>query len=84
LPQFLHKVFSLIVSSDFLQSENPEVLNRTLAVTSNLIIATGPVCKEHRHLLFKILLQLGSNPSMKSAMPKVDATLALLAKNCGL
>lgn len=56
LQSFMDKLISLIVSSDFLQSENPDVLERTFRVTSNLISAAGPLCKSHRHALFKILL----------------------------
>jgi hypothetical protein len=72
------------VSSDFLYSDNLEVLDRTLRVTANLIHAAGPLCKQHQHSLFKILLQLGSLPQLISYKPKVDETLAVLAKSCNM
>ena len=56
LESFMEKLIALIISSDFLQSENPDVLERTFRVTNNLINAAGPLCKAHRHALFKILL----------------------------
>lgn len=59
---FIPRIIDLIVSSDFLYSENLDVMNKTLQVTANLIYAAGPLCKEHQHGLFKILLQLGSLP----------------------
>jgi len=41
----MEKLISLIISSDFLQSENPDVLERTFRVSANLINAAGPLCK---------------------------------------
>jgi len=38
-------LIKLIVSSDFLYSDNADVLDRTLKVTANLIHAAGPICK---------------------------------------
>ena len=76
-------IISLIVSSDFLYSENIEVLDRTLNITANLIQAAGPLSKKHLHGLFKILLQLGSLPNMTAYKEKVDKTLHELAVNCG-
>ena len=80
----MEKLIKLIISSDFLQSENADVLERTLRVTANLIHAAGPICRQHQHSLFKILLQLGSLPIMNSFKERVDETLDILAKNCGL
>ena len=67
LESFMANLIKLIVSSDFLYSENVDVLDRTLRVTANLIHAAGPLCKQHQHSLFKILLQLGSLPNMQGA-----------------
>lgn len=80
----MEKLIKLIISSDFLYSENADVLDRTLRVTSNLIYAAGPLCKKHQHSLFKILLQLGSLPNMEKFKPRVDETLNNLALSCGL
>eukprot|EP00347_Sterkiella_histriomuscorum_P013730 403363587 len=84
LESFMSSLIKLIVSSDFLYSENVDVLDRTLRVISNLIHAAGPLCKQHQHSLFKILLQLGSLPNMAQAKDRVDQTLNILALNCGL
>ncbi|CDW75974.1 heat repeat-containing protein 2 [Stylonychia lemnae] len=84
LQSFMANLIKLIVSSDFLQSDNVDVLDRTLRVTANLIHTAGPLCKQHQHSLFKILLQLGSIPNMASHRAAVDETLHKLAKNCGL
>ena len=62
LDSFMNQLIELIVSSDFLNNENPEVLERVLLVTQNLVDAAGPLCKTYQHGLFKILLQLGSIP----------------------
>ena len=64
LDSFMDKLIELIVSSDFLNNENTEVLERVLLVTKNLVDAAGPMCKKYQHGLFKILLQLGSIPQM--------------------
>jgi hypothetical protein len=40
-------IIKLIVSSDFLYSENQDVLERTFRVTSNLISAAGTINKAH-------------------------------------
>jgi hypothetical protein len=56
LDSFMPNLIDLIVSGDFLNSENPEVLERVLLVTQNLIDAAGTLCKNYRHGLFKILL----------------------------
>jgi len=78
-------LLNLIVSSDFLQSENTEVLARTAMVTHNIVFAAGAFsCKPRQHVLFKILLQLASSPLLEQQRPLVNATLELLAKNCGL
>lgn len=62
LEGFMDNIIKLIVSSDFLYSENQDVLERTFRVTANLISAAGHINKAHQHSLFKILLQLGSLP----------------------
>ena len=62
LDSFMDKLIELIISSDFLQNENPDVLERVLLVTQNLVDAAGSLCKPYQHGLFKILLQLGSIP----------------------
>jgi hypothetical protein len=81
----IDSLIKLIVSSDYLQSENPEVLDRALRVTGNIIIAAGTkFCKPRRAALFRILVNLGSNPGILSLKKDVDACLELLAKNCGL
>jgi hypothetical protein len=56
LDSFMPQLIQLIVSSDFLNNENPEVLERVLLVTQNLVDAAGPLCKNYQHGLFKILL----------------------------
>lgn len=58
---------------------------RTLTITSNLVHAAGKeYSKPRQHTLFKILLQITSNPMMRKAQQNCDATLDLLAANCGL
>lgn len=84
LDSFMPQLIELIVSSDFLNSENPEVLERVLLVTQNLVDAAGPLCKTYQHGLFKILLQLGSSPAMANFSQRVDKTIEVLAKNCGI
>lgn len=75
LDSFMEKLIELIVSSDFLNNENPEVLERVLLVAQNLVEAAGPMCKKYRHGLFKILLQLGSIPQMAAYTKRTDASL---------
>jgi hypothetical protein len=59
----IDSLIELIVSSDYLQSENPDILCRTLTLTSNMIHAAGEeFSKPRQHRFFKILLQIGSNP----------------------
>ena len=58
----MDNLIKLIISSDFLYSDNPDVLEKTYRVTANLINAAGKINKKHQHSLFKILLQLGSLP----------------------
>lgn len=78
-------MISLITTSDYLQSENVDILVRTLTITSNLVHAAGKeYSKPRQHALFKILLQITSNPMMAKAQKNCDATLDLLAANCGL
>lgn len=84
LDSFMPQLIELIVSSDFLNSENPEVLERVLLVTQNLVDAAGPLCKNYQHGLFKILLQLGSIPQMMNFTKRVDDTIDKLAKNCNI
>jgi len=61
------------------------VLDRVFRVTHNIIYASGKkYCKPRQHTFFKIMLQLGSNPSLTHAKSNVDQTLDLLAQNCGL
>lgn len=81
---FMEQVIKLLVSSDFLNSENEDVLERTFRVTANLIHAAGHINKAHQHALFKILLQLGSSPQMTSLKPQVDQTMDILARSVGL
>ena len=58
-------LLNLIISSDYLQSENVDVLMRTAMVTHNIVHAAGSQsCKPRQHNLFKILLQLGSVPQL--------------------
>lgn len=52
----MNKLIELIVSSDFLNNDNPEVLERVYLVTQNLVDAAGKMCKKYQHGLFKILL----------------------------
>ena len=56
LNSFMDGLIRLIVSGDFLNNENPEVLERVLLVTKNLIEAARKLCKVYQHDLFKILL----------------------------
>ena len=74
LESFMDPLIKLIVSSDFLYSDNQEVLERTYRVTANLITAAaaGNINKSHQHSLFKILLQLGSLPSIAHIRDRVD------------
>ena len=53
-------------------------------MASNLISAAGHINKAHQHSLFKILLQLGSNPAMAPYREQVDKSMDVLAKSCGL
>ena len=54
-------------------------------VTHNIVYAGGAQsCKPRQHVLFKILLQLGSCPQLETQRALVNNTLELLAKNCGL
>jgi len=80
----MNKLIELIVSGDFLNNENPEVLERVLRVTENLVFAAGTFCKQYQHGLFKILLQLGSVPQMAQCTEKVNRCIEDLAKNCGI
>ena len=84
LDSFMDKLIELIVSSDFLNNENPDVLERVLLVTQNLVDAAGPMCKKYQHGMFKILLQLGSIPQMTAHVKRVDSCIATLATNCGI
>lgn len=62
-----------------------DVLARTALVTHNIVYAAGPQsCKPRQHLLFKILLQLGSSPHLEGKRSFVNGTMELLAKNVGL
>lgn len=81
---FMNQLIELIVSSDFLNNENPEVLFRVLLVTEKLVEAAGPLCKNYQHGLFKILLQLGSIPQMEAYKKQTDKCLDTLAQNCGM
>lgn len=59
----IDKLLDLIVSSDYLQCDNSDVMVRTALVTHNIVFAGGPQsCKPRQHTLFKILLQLASSP----------------------
>lgn len=78
----MNQLIELIVSSDFLNNENPEVLERVLLVTQNLVDAAGPLCKTYQHGLFKILLQLGSIPQMVAHTKRTDGCIEALAHNC--
>lgn len=69
----MDKLIALIISSDYLESENLEVMDRVLRVTKNMVHAAGnQFCKPRRKQLFKILLQLGSTPAMSHARAEVD------------
>jgi len=80
----MSQLIQLIVSSDFLNNDNPEVLERVLLVTQNLVDAAGILCKKYQHGLFKILLQLGSIPQMQNHTKKTDKCIENLAHNCGI
>mmetsp|Transcript_882 Transcript_882/g.1328 ORF Transcript_882/g.1328 Transcript_882/m.1328 type:complete len:481 (+) Transcript_882:28-1470(+) len=81
----MDKLLDLIVSSDYLQCENADVLARTAMVTNNIVFAGGQKsCKPRQHVLFKILLQLASSPLIESQRGLVNGTIDLLARNCGL
>ena len=84
LDSFMSKLIELIVSGDFLNNENPAVLERILRVTQNLVDAAGKTCKQYQHGLFKILLQLGSIPQMAKYVKEVDVCIEKLACNCGI
>ena len=45
LESFMSDLIKLIISSDFLYSDNLEVLEKTLRVTSNLVHAAGNITK---------------------------------------
>jgi hypothetical protein len=78
-------LIDLIISSDYLESDNLDVLDKVLRVTANMVHAAGEKYSQpRRKTLFKILLQLGSNPAMKHAKAYVDETLEKLARNCDL
>lgn len=73
------------MQSDYLQSENVEVLDRSLRVTTNIVFAAGKqFCKPRQGALFRILLNLGSNPAIAPLTKEVDSCLDLLSTNCGL
>jgi len=81
----MDKLLDLIVSSDYLQCENADVLARTAMVTHNIVFSGGALsCKPRQHTLFKILLQLASSPLIASRHSLINGTLDLLARNCGL
>ena len=62
----IDKLLDLIISSDYLQCENFDVLMRTAMVTHNLVYAGGAKsCKPRQNKLFKVLLQLGSIPALE-------------------
>lgn len=84
LDSFMKKLIELIVSGDFLNNDNAEVLERVLLVTQNLVDAAGKTCKQYQHGLFKILLQLGSIPQMAPHTKRVDECIHVLAENCGI
>ena len=53
----IDQLLNLIVSSDYLQCDNVDVLTRTALVTHNIVYAGGnQSCKPRQHILFKILL----------------------------
>ena len=53
----MDRLIALIISSDYLESENVEVLDRVLRVTKNMVHAAGDqYSKPRRRTLFKILL----------------------------
>lgn len=43
----MDKLIQLIVRGDFLNNENPEVLERVFLVTQNLVDAAGTMCKKY-------------------------------------
>lgn len=53
----MDKLISQIISSDYLDSDNLDVLNRVLRVTKNMVVAAGSQYSQpRRRTLFKILL----------------------------
>lgn len=76
----MDRLLDLIVSSDYLQCDNPDVLARTALVTNNIVFAGGQQsCKPRQHTLFKILLQLASSPLIEKQRGLVNGTIELLA-----
>lgn len=64
LASHIKPMLEVIIGSDFLQSENPDVLRCTLKVANSLIAASGDLCKQYQTEFFKIMLQLGALPQL--------------------
>jgi hypothetical protein len=62
LGKHMEKIIDLLSSSDFLQSDQTNVLEAVLELTSNCILSIGKQSETFKVKLFKILLQLGSVP----------------------
>lgn len=61
------------------------MLSKTAKVMHNIVYAGGrKSCKPRQHVMFKILLQLGSSPVLAHEKGNVNATIELLAHNCDL
>lgn len=53
----MDKLLTLLTASDYIQSENVEVLDRTMRVTHNIVFAAGTKSsKSRQRVLFKLLL----------------------------
>lgn len=51
------KLITLLTTSDYLSSDNTEVLDRTMRVTHNIVFAAGSKSsKSRQRVLFKLLL----------------------------
>ena len=64
----MDKLVELLVKSDYMLSENVEVLECTMRITHNIVFAAGvKSSKPRQHTMFKLLLQLGSCEQLKNS-----------------
>lgn len=69
LEKHIKPLLKVILSGDFLQSENTGVLQCVLRVANALVIASGKLCQNYQTDFFKIMLQLGAIPQLVQEKP---------------